>query len=72
MARFYHVDVAPTLFVEVSVLRSWGRIGTHGRTSVETCATPAEAETAAVRTLRHKVLRGYVAALRMRVADLPG
>ncbi len=72
VARFYHVDIAPTLFGEVSVLRSWGRIGTHGRTSIETWVTPAEAETAAARTLRQKVLRGYVAALRMRVADLPG
>lgn len=72
MARFYHVDIAPTLFGEVSVLRSWGRIGTLGRTSVETCATSEEAETAAARTLRQKAQRGYVAALRMRVADLPG
>lgn len=72
MARFYHVDIAPTLFGEVSVLRSWGRIGTHGRTSVETCATPAEAETAAAQTLRQKVLRGYIVAPRMHLADLPG
>lgn len=72
MARFYHVDIAPTLFGEVSVLRSWGRIGTHGRTSIETCATPEEAETAVARTLRQKAQRGYVAALRMRVAELPG
>ena len=72
MARFYHIDIAPTLFGEVSVLRSWGRIGTHGRTSVETCATPEEAEMSASRTLRKKALRGYVAALWMRMADLPG
>ena len=71
MARFYHVDIAPTLFGEVSVLRSWGRIGTHGRTSVETCATRDEAETAADRTLRQKVRRGYVAVFRMRMSDLP-
>jgi predicted DNA-binding WGR domain protein len=71
MARFYHIDIAPTLFGEVSVLRSWGRIGTHGRTSVETCATPVEAETAADRTLRQKVQRGYVAVFRMSMADLP-
>jgi len=71
MARFYHVDIAPTLFGEVFVLRSWGRIGTHGRTSVETFATPEAAETAAARTLRQKAQRGYVAAPRMRVADLP-
>lgn len=72
MARFYHVDIAPTLFGEVSVLRSWGRIGTHGRTSVETCVTPEEAETAAARTLRQKAQRGYVAAFRLCVSDLPG
>ena len=71
LARFYHIDIAPTLFGEVSVLRSWGRIGTHGRTSVETCPTPVEAETAADRTLRQKVQRCYVAAFRMRLADLP-
>jgi len=59
MARFYCVDVAPTLFGEVSVLRTWGRIGTHGRMSLETCATPDEAETVAARTLRQKAQRGY-------------
>jgi predicted DNA-binding WGR domain protein len=71
IARFDHVDIAPTLFGEVSVLRSWGRIRTHGRTSIETCFTPEEAESAASRTLRQKVRRGYVAAFRMRMADLP-
>jgi predicted DNA-binding WGR domain protein len=63
MARFYHVDIAPTLFGEVSVLRSWGRIGSHGRTSVETWVTSEEAETAAARTLRQKAQRGYFAVL---------
>ena len=72
MARFYHIDIAPTLFGEVSVLRSWGRIGTHGRTSIETCVTPEEAESVASRTLRQKVRRGYVAKFWMRMADLPG
>ena len=70
MARFYFVDIAPTLFGEVSVLRTWGRIGTYGRTSVETCATPEKAETAAAKTLRQKAQRGYVAPLRMHLADL--
>jgi predicted DNA-binding WGR domain protein len=35
MARFYRVDVQPTLFGEASVARSWGRIGTAGRTAFE-------------------------------------
>lgn len=59
MARFYRVEVAPTLFGEVAVLRSWGRIGTRGRTSIETCPSAAEAEQSAVRTLCQKVRRGY-------------
>jgi predicted DNA-binding WGR domain protein len=59
MARFYCLEVAPTLFGEVAVLRTWGRIGTRGRTKVETCATLGEAETAAARTLRQKARRGY-------------
>ena len=47
MARFYCIDVAATLFGEVTVLRTWGRIGTHGRTSIETCASIEVAERAA-------------------------
>jgi predicted DNA-binding WGR domain protein len=49
MARFYCIDVAATLFGDVSVLRTWGRIGTHGRTSIKTCATVEDAERAASR-----------------------
>lgn len=45
MARFYSVEVAATLFGQVSVLRTWGRIGTRGRTSIETRVSAAEAET---------------------------
>lgn len=63
MARFYHVNIAPTLFGEVSVLRSWGRIGSHARTSVETWVTSEEAETAAALTLRQKAQRSSFAAL---------
>ena len=59
MARFYCIDVAPTLFGDVSVLRTWGRIGTLGRTSVETCASAEEAEKAAAQTLRQKKRRSY-------------
>ena len=60
MARFYCIDVAATLFGDVSVLRTWGRIGTHGRTSIETCATVEDAETSATQTLREKMRRGYL------------
>jgi len=65
MARYYCVNVLPNLFGDISVLRTWGRIGTHGRTSVETYATAGEAETAAVRTVRRKVRRGYTPAVQL-------
>lgn len=60
MARFYCIDTAPTLFGEVSVLRTWGRIGTQGRTSIETCASLAEALLAAAETEKQKSRRGYI------------
>jgi predicted DNA-binding WGR domain protein len=59
MARFYCIDLAPTLFGEAAVLRRWGRIGTRGRASVETWPSAGEAEAAASRTLRQKSRRGY-------------
>ena len=61
MARFYRVDVQPTLFGEASVARSWGRIGTAGRTAFETCSTHEAAETAAGKTIYAKLKRGYSA-----------
>lgn len=59
MARFYCIDLAPTLFGEVTVLRRWGRIGTCGRTHIETWPSTGEAEAAAHRTLWQKSRRGY-------------
>ena len=70
MARFYCIDIAATLFGDVSVLRNWGRIGTHGRTRLETCATVEEAERAASQTLRQKMRRGYLPAGQMLPPDL--
>ena len=69
MARFYCIDVAATLFGDVSVLRTWGRIGTHGRTSIETCATVEDAVTSATLTLREKMRRGYLPAGQMLPPD---
>ncbi|MDO9641211.1 MAG: WGR domain-containing protein [Pseudotabrizicola sp.] len=62
MARFYRVDVAPTLFGESSVVRTWGRIGTLGRTALETFPTLDAAEAAGLQTVRTKLRRGYVVA----------
>lgn len=66
MARFYTVDVVPNLFGEISVMRNWGRIGTYGRASVQTCASTEEAERAASLTLRQKMRRAYLPTLQLR------
>ena len=59
MARFYCIDLAATLFGEVTVFRRWGRIGTCGRTTLETWPSAGEAEVSANRTFRQKSRRGY-------------
>ncbi len=33
MARFYTIDIQPTLFGDWAVVRSWGRIGGKGRSN---------------------------------------
>ena len=70
IARFYCIDVAATLFGDVSVLRTWGRIGTHGRTSIETCATVEDAKKVALQILQDKIRRGYLPAGQMLPPDL--
>lgn len=62
MARFYWVDVTTTLFGEACVVRSWGRIGTFGRTALETCVTLEAAEAVGAKTISAKLRRGYSAA----------
>ncbi len=39
LARYYRLQVRPTLFGEISLTRAWGRIGTRGREKVMTFAT---------------------------------
>jgi predicted DNA-binding WGR domain protein len=59
LARFYNVDIQPTLFGDWAVVRRWGRIGTHGRTQQDWFSSLSEAETAHSRTVARKLLRGY-------------
>jgi len=61
MARFYRLELRPTLFGEWSVVRLWGRIGTGGREQLETHATWESALAAANRLERAKRGRGYMA-----------
>jgi len=60
IARFYHLEIQPTLFGGWSLRRSWGRIGTRGRDRYESFATAAEALAAARRLEVLKCRRGYV------------
>lgn len=62
MARFYRVDIVPTLFGESCLSKTWGRIGTIGRTTFETCASTDEALAGAERIIRAKARRGYLPA----------
>ena len=59
MARFYGLSLQPTLFGEVSVVRSWGRIGTRGRIKIATHASGEGAATDFARLEAAKRRRGY-------------
>jgi predicted DNA-binding WGR domain protein len=59
MARFYAVQVVPTLFGSWALLREWGRIGRPGTLRTDGFATEEEAETARARLVRKKIRRGY-------------
>lgn len=57
-ARFYVIELVPTLFGETVLLRRWGRIGTRGRQS-ERLVDPAKAENALRAEVRLRLRRGY-------------
>ena len=59
MARFYAIAVLPTLFGTPSVVRRWGRIGSHGCERIDLFERAAEAERAFDRLLQAKRRRGY-------------
>ena len=61
MARFYGIAVQPTLFGEVSVIRSWGRIGTRGRSVIVTYENGEQAGAARSDLEARKRRRGYAA-----------
>jgi len=62
MARFYGIEVQPTLFGEVSVLRNWGRIGTRGQSMMVTYEDADHAIAAFQKVDRQKSHCGYVRA----------
>jgi predicted DNA-binding WGR domain protein len=57
--RFYTLAIQPTLFGGVSVIRNWGRIGTHGQSMMETFDSNEAAVSASRRLECMKRRRGY-------------
>jgi predicted DNA-binding WGR domain protein len=61
MHRFYRLDVQPDLFGGVLLVKEWGRIGTHGRTTMESFESEALAAYAMHRQNERQRRRGYAA-----------
>jgi predicted DNA-binding WGR domain protein len=59
MWRYYDLMLQPTLFGEISVVRSWGRIGAPGRYKTMTFSNLGEATRALKRLEAVKRRRGY-------------
>jgi predicted DNA-binding WGR domain protein len=59
VARFYKLDIQPTLFGKWSFVREWGSIGQAGRVQIETLETRGEADMAMIAKWSDKLKRGY-------------
>jgi predicted DNA-binding WGR domain protein len=59
VARFYKLDVQPTLFGEWSLVREWGRIGRPGTVFIEMHRTRGAADIALISKWLEKRRRGY-------------
>ena len=58
-ARFYEVRLQATLWGAVALVRTWGRLGTPGRSAVRSYPEPGAARAAAERLVRRRLQRGY-------------
>lgn len=61
MARFYEIDVQPTLFGEFTVERHWGRIGASGQSKTFWFDDEEAAVKMAGQVSIAKIRRGYIA-----------
>jgi predicted DNA-binding WGR domain protein len=59
MARFYKLDIQPTLFGGWSLVREWGRIGCPGTVRIEAYPTRGKADLALILKWAEKQRRGY-------------
>ncbi len=60
MARWYEIEVQPTLFGDFTVERHWGRIGTTGQTKTFWFPNEGSADEMAKNVEATKLRRGYV------------
>jgi predicted DNA-binding WGR domain protein len=59
MARFYRMQMQPTLFGGVTLIREWGRIGQAGTCRHDQYDTAEAARSALDAARRSKLRRGY-------------
>lgn len=59
MARFYKLDIQPTLFGEWTFVREWGRIGRAGMVRSEALRTRGMADVALFAKWSQKLRKGY-------------
>jgi predicted DNA-binding WGR domain protein len=59
MARYYELSLEPTLFGEISLVRTWGRIGRRGQRRVDLFPTEMLALELFLELLRKKRAKGY-------------
>lgn len=59
MARFYVMSISPSLFGDVALVRSWGRLTKKGRVKIQLFGSSGEAEVARARLISKKLARGY-------------
>jgi predicted DNA-binding WGR domain protein len=60
MARWYEIDVQPTLFGDFTVERHWGRIGSNGQTKAFWFPNEDGADEMATKIAAIKLKRGYI------------
>jgi len=58
-AKFYTMVVSPSLFGDVALVRSWGRIPKKGALRISLFASYGEAEVAKAKIVAQKLARGY-------------
>ncbi|KQO76289.1 WGR domain-containing protein [Rhizobium sp. Leaf262] len=61
MARYYVLDITSTLFGDVCLTRTWGRIGCRGQSKTQLFARREDALIVFLDILRQKTIRGYLA-----------